>query len=83
MESYGIALTDKDKLRILVRVNYGYYVVERILIRCNNEEIKANLRNYISSCFPYLGSNQLKNKWVEMLNLSSRGILDASYIRGD
>lgn len=37
---YAKEFGDGDKIRILIRVNYGYYVIERIMMRCFNEELK-------------------------------------------
>lgn len=34
---YAYEMIEGDKMRILIRNNYGYYVVERILMHCLNE----------------------------------------------
>ena len=67
---YANEISKNEKLRILIRVNYGYYVVERILIRCHNESVKANLRDEIWKNLGYLGNNLLKNKWYDLLERS-------------
>ena len=69
-------------MRILIRVNYGYYVVERILIRCHDENVKAVLRNEVTKNLGYLGGNSLKNKWLELLRLSQAGLLNPGHISG-
>jgi hypothetical protein len=70
-------------MRILIRVNYGYYVVERLLIRCFNENVKAALRNEVSKNMGFLGGNALKNKWSEVIRLSQAGILNPTHISGN
>jgi hypothetical protein len=72
---YASELSRNDKIRILIRVNYGYYVVERILLRCFNEQIKARLRDEVYKNMIYLGANMLKNKWLDLLERSKNGTL--------
>jgi len=55
VELYATELSRGDKIRILIRVNYGYYVVERILLRCLNEEAKEKLRDDVYKNLNYLG----------------------------
>ena len=72
---YADELGKSDKIRILIRVNYGYYVVERILLRCDSESSKARLRDEVFKNLNYLGANNLKNKWMELLEKSRTGML--------
>ena len=72
---YANELCKGDKMRILIRVNYGYYVVERVLLRCLNEECKRALRQEINKNLIYLGGNSLRNKWCELVEKSQAGLL--------
>jgi hypothetical protein len=47
IENYALELSTDDKIRILIRVNYGFYVIERILLRCKNEELNAKIREEV------------------------------------
>lgn len=62
-------------MRILIRVNYGYYVVERVFMKCQNEESNAKLRDEVYKSLGYLGTNNLKNKWFELIEKSRNGQL--------
>jgi hypothetical protein len=64
-----------ERIRILVRVNYGYYVVERILLRCTQEHVKHKLRDEVMKNIGYIGANNLKNKWLDLLERSRLGLL--------
>ena len=75
---YADEVCKHDKMRILIRVNYGYYVVERILLRCFHEESKARLREEVYKSLGYLGANNLKNKWIELIEKSKAGILTSA-----
>jgi len=72
---YAQELSHSDRIRILIRVNYGYYVVERILMRSFNETANAALRNEVSKNLGYLGGSSLKIKWLELLDNSKTGRL--------
>lgn len=72
---YASELTRTDRIRIVVRVNYGYYVIERILLRCFNEAIKQALRNEIMKNMKSMGANSLKAKWLDLVDRSSKGLL--------
>ena len=80
---YADELSRDDRMRILIRVNYGYYVVERALMRCENEESKARLRDEVYKSLRYLGANNLKNKWVELVEKSRNGHLIVATSEGD
>lgn len=41
IEMYANEVLKGDIMRVLVRVNYGYYVIERILMNCKNENLNA------------------------------------------
>lgn len=56
-----------DKMRILVRVTYGYYVIERILQRSNDEGLKEAVRAEAVKNFKHIGVNSLKSKWSDLL----------------
>lgn len=58
-----------DKLRILMRVTYGYYVIERILQKSTNEHTKAAVRAEALKNFKHIGVNSLKSKWTELLGV--------------
>jgi hypothetical protein len=76
---YAEELCVADRIRILVRVNYGYYVVERLLLRCNNDAVKEKLRNEVYKNISFIGGNNLKDKWLDLLEKSRQGLLiDAS-----
>jgi hypothetical protein len=60
---YALELAKVDRIRIIIRVNYGYYVVERILLRCINKEVKDTLSNEVLRNLSYSGGTSLKQKW--------------------
>lgn len=70
---YASELAHGDKLRILIRVNYGYYVVERVLMNCHDSRLNEQLRSEICKNLCYLGGNALKNKWLDLVDKSARG----------
>lgn len=72
---YAQEVCKADILRVLVRVNYGYYVVERILMNCKNEELNTQLRTLAQKNLVHLGSNSLRNKWLSMIDKSQKGVL--------
>lgn len=72
---YADELGKTERVRILVRVNYGYYVVERILLRCSSEQVKAKLRDEVLRNVSYIGANNLRNKWIDLLEKSRLGLL--------
>jgi hypothetical protein len=67
---YAEELGKTDRIRIIARVNYGYYVVERILLRCTNEQVKTQLRDEVLRNISYIGTTNLKNKWMDLLERS-------------
>lgn len=67
---YAEELCRAERVRILVRVNYGYYVVERILLRCLNEQAKQKLRDEVTKNISYIGASNLKSKWLDLLEKS-------------
>lgn len=75
---YADELCVADRIRILVRVNYGYYVVERVLLRCHNEPAKAKLRDEVFKNLSFIGANNLKTKWVDLLEKSRLGLLNSA-----
>jgi hypothetical protein len=68
-------LSKADRIRILVRVNFGYYVVERILLRCYNEPVKALLRDEVIKNVSFIGGISLKKMWTDLLENSRLGKL--------
>lgn len=68
---YADEIIKEDRMRILIRVNYGYYVVERILLRCEDENTKTELKKEIFKNVNFLGGNSLKNKWMELAKKST------------
>ena len=60
-------------MRILVRVTYGYYVIERILQRSTNDEVKVAVRAEAIKNFKHIGVNSLKTKWMELLEKTDVG----------
>lgn len=72
---YANEVIKEDRMRILIRVNYGYYVIERILLRCDDEKIKAEVKKEIFKNVNFLGGNSLKNKWVELARKSTQELL--------
>eukprot|EP00347_Sterkiella_histriomuscorum_P010240 403377054 len=81
VEMYALEIIEGDKLRILIRNNYGYYVVERILIHCLNDQLNWKLRGEIMKNLGFLGGNPLKNKWVDLIEKSNNGIFYQNKIR--
>ena len=75
---YSEELGRSDRLRILVRVNYGFYVIERILLRCTNEFVKAKLRDEVTKNIGFVGAANLKAKWMDLLERSRLGLLKTS-----
>lgn len=71
---YAIEIASGDKLRILIRNNYGYYVVERILMHCQNEQLNHRVRSEINKNIGFLGGNPLKNKWLSLIDKSINGV---------
>lgn len=71
---YAAEICEGDKLRILIRNNYGYYVVERILMHCQSEDLNQRLRAEINKNVGFLGGNPLKNKWLDLVNKSKMGV---------
>jgi hypothetical protein len=49
--------------------------VERILLRCFNESLKSNLRDEIMRNISYIGANNLRSKWIDLLEKSKLGLL--------
>ena len=68
-------MSKADRIRILVRVNFGYYVVERILLRCYNEPVKALLRDEVIKNVSFIGGISLKKMWTDLLENSRLGKL--------
>lgn len=75
VERYAGELSKADRIRILVRVNFGYYVVERILLRCFNEPVKALLREEVLKNVSFIGGINLKKMWMDLLENSRLGKL--------
>ena len=71
---YAYEMIEGDKMRILIRNNYGYYVVERILMHCLNEQLNWKLRGEIMKNVGFLGGNPLKNKWLDLVEKSKNGL---------
>ncbi len=44
---YGQELTKTERVRVLVKVNYGFYVIERVLLRSTDEQVKGPLRDEV------------------------------------
>jgi hypothetical protein len=59
----------------LIRVNYGFYVIERILLRSTNDQLKNELREEIFNNLSFIGTINLKNKWIDLLERSRLGLL--------
>ncbi|CDW82681.1 pumillio protein 3 [Stylonychia lemnae] len=74
VEMYAQEIIEGDKLRILIRNNYGYYVVERILMHCLSEQLNQKLRQEILKNVNTLGGNQLRNKWLDLIEKSKSGL---------
>jgi hypothetical protein len=60
-------LATRDKMKILTRNLYGFFVVERSLMRCRDENISKNLRTEINSSIQGLSDKNLKTKWKNLL----------------
>lgn len=76
--TYADELCLADRMRILVRVNYGYYVVERVLLRCFNEPVKARLRDEVYRNLNFVGANNLRSKWMDLIEKSRLGLLNTA-----
>ena len=72
---YAEELSKSERVRILVRNIYGYYVVERVLMRCTNEAQKSVLCDEILKNLAFLGNKTLKTKWFDLINRSKIGKL--------
>ena len=44
---YAKELSISDRVRVLIKVNYGFYVIERVLLRSTDEQVKAPLRDEV------------------------------------
>ena len=78
IQQYAEEMIKEDRMRILIRVNYGYYVIERILLRCENEKVKADIKKEIIKNANFLGGNSLKNKWLEIARKSTAELIATS-----
>ncbi len=72
---YALELCKEDILRVIIRVSYGYYVVERVLINCKNELLINKLRSQVFKSVSLLGGQLIRKKWLDMLDKSARGLL--------
>jgi len=72
---YAAELARSERVRILIRNIYGYYVVERVLMRCQDEGIKEDLRNEVIRNLSYLSNKALRTKWQDLVERSRSGQL--------
>jgi hypothetical protein len=68
-------LTKTDRIRVLIKVNYGFYVIERVLLRSTDEQVKGPLRDEVFSNIGLVATQNLKNKWLDLLERSRLGLL--------
>ncbi len=61
-------LTKSERIRIMIRNIFGYYVVERILMRSSDNSVTSFLCEEISKNLAYLGNKQLKAKWIDLID---------------
>ena len=72
---YTQELGETEKIRALIRVNYGFYVIERILLRSTNDQMKSDFREEIIRNLSLVGTQNIKNKWMDLLEKSRLGLL--------
>ncbi|CDW85572.1 UNKNOWN [Stylonychia lemnae] len=75
VELYAQEICKGDAIRVLLRVNFGYYVIERILMNCFNEYLNQKVRTIIQKNLVHMGMNHLKKKWMDMIEKSEKGVL--------
>ncbi len=75
VDLYASTLSLNENVRALIRNIYGYYVVERVLMRCTNDTLKQQLRDEVLQNLPYLGNKNLKHKWIDLIEKSKMGEL--------
>lgn len=46
-----------ESLKILIKNTFGFYVLERILVQCNNQEVIASMKAEIKKGLQYLVGN--------------------------
>lgn len=54
-------------MQILIRINYGYYVIERILQKCTDETLRRAVSGEVIKNFKHIGTHNLKKKWSDLL----------------
>lgn len=62
------------KLKVLVRNLYGFFVIERVLMRLKNLKVYALIEEEIRTQIQNLSDKNLKHKWQNLLN---RNYLDS------
>ena len=72
---YAETVSTGESLRYLFKNIYGYYVIERVLMRCVDEQLKQELRAECEANLSHLQNKSLKVKWLELIDLSIRGEL--------
>lgn len=53
---YAQELCKAERVRVLIKVNYGYYVIERVLLRSHDEQVKAPLRDEVFNNIGLVGT---------------------------
>ena len=72
MNLYAEELSESDRVRIMIRNIFGYYVLERILMRCEDDLIKEKLRQEIEKNSVHLSIKQLRAKWLDLISRSRK-----------
>jgi hypothetical protein len=63
------ALTQPEVMKSLIKNNYGYYVIQKILqVAGENEEVKEKVGSEIDKNLQYVSDKSLKQKWMNLIN---------------
>jgi hypothetical protein len=65
--NYSLKLiNNKEFMKMLIRNMYGFFVVERALMRSDDEEMKREIAIEISANIKSLSDKSLKRKWIKL-----------------
>lgn len=61
-----VLINNKEFMKMLIRNMYGFFVVERALMRSNDEKIKQEIAVEIMNNIKSLSDKSLKRKWTKL-----------------
>jgi len=61
-----VLINNKEFMKMLIRNMYGFFVVERALMRSNDEQIKKEIANEIMANIKSLSDKSLKRQWTKL-----------------